>query len=111
MPTCSFLMKKEGEQFIEDSKLQPINFNVRFILLGDYLLFLPISQFEKNEARLASFKDWPAELKMRPEELAEAGFYHDPDEKHADQVELKLKGLSHYDFVLLQRTKLAKGWC
>ena len=30
------------------------------------------------EARLASFKNWPTELEMKPEELAEAGFFHDP---------------------------------
>ena len=36
--------------------------------------------------RLASFKYWPAELEMRPEELAEAGFFHDPDDSNADKV-------------------------
>ena len=45
-----------------------------------------LSQFEKKDARLASFKNWPAELKMRPEELADAGFFHHPDDHHADQV-------------------------
>ena len=43
-------------------------------------------QFENKDARLASFNDWPADLKMRPEELAEAGFYHFPNDDHADQV-------------------------
>ena len=38
--------------------------------------------------RLASFKDWPEELEMKPEELAEAGFYHQPDDEDADQVTL-----------------------
>ena len=36
--------------------------------------------------RLASFKDWPEELEMKPKELAEAGFFHDPDDDDADQV-------------------------
>ena len=43
-------------------------------------------QFEKESARLASFTSWPSELKMRPEELAKAGFYHFPVDKHPDQV-------------------------
>ena len=38
--------------------------------------------------RLASFKDWPEELEIKPEELAEAGFYHDED---VDQVTLYMK--------------------
>ena len=37
-------------------------------------------------ARLASFKNWPTELEMKPEELAEAGFFHDPTDKFADLV-------------------------
>ena len=40
----------------------------------------------KIENRLASFKNWPTELEMKPEELAEAGFFHDPDEDDAEQV-------------------------
>ena len=40
----------------------------------------------KIENRLASFKNWPTELEMKPEELAEAGFFHDPTEKFADKV-------------------------
>ena len=36
--------------------------------------------------RLASFKDWPKELEMKPAELAEAGFYHDPVDDLADRV-------------------------
>ena len=39
--------------------------------------------------RLASFKDWPEELEMKPEELAEAGFYHSPHDKDADLVFMK----------------------
>ena len=35
---------------------------------------------------MESFKDWPEELEMKPEELAEAGFYHNPDDDDADQV-------------------------
>ena len=38
------------------------------------------------EARLASFKNWPMELEMIAEELAEAGFFHSPTEKFADTV-------------------------
>ena len=38
------------------------------------------------EARLASFKNWPTELETKPEELAEAGFFHDPTENFADTV-------------------------
>ena len=38
------------------------------------------------EARLASFKNWPTELEMKPEELAEAGFFPDPDDDDADKV-------------------------
>ena len=36
--------------------------------------------------RLASFKDWPEELEMKPEELAEAGFYHYPHNDYIDWV-------------------------
>ena len=43
-------------------------------------------QFEEESARLASFTAWPSELKRRPEELAKAGFYHFPVDKHPDQV-------------------------
>ena len=38
------------------------------------------------EARLASFNNWPTELEMKPEQLAEAGFFHDPTDKFADLV-------------------------
>ena len=38
------------------------------------------------EARLASFKNWPTELEMKPEELAEAGVFHDPQDNIADGV-------------------------
>ena len=37
-------------------------------------------------ARLSSFKNWHTELEMKPDELAEAGFFHDPDDDNADQV-------------------------
>ena len=40
----------------------------------------------KIENRLASFKNWPTELEMKPEELAEAGFFHDPTDKLVDLV-------------------------
>ena len=40
------------------------------------------------EARLASYKNWPTELEMKPEELAEAGFFQDPDDDDADQVKI-----------------------
>ena len=40
----------------------------------------------KIENRLASFKNWPTELEMKPEELAEAGFFHDPIDNIADGV-------------------------
>ena len=43
------------------------------------------------EARLASFNNWPTELEMKPEELAEAGFFHDPDDYDADQVNIARK--------------------
>ena len=36
--------------------------------------------------RLASFKKWPKELRIKPEELAEAGFYHQPEGQAADAV-------------------------
>jgi len=68
-PDCSFLMEKKDKQFITDSSLLPTN-----------------PQFEKESARLASFTSWPSELKMRPEELAKAGFFHFPVDKHPDQV-------------------------
>ena len=38
---------------------------------------------------MESFKDWPEELEMKPEELAEAGFFNDPDDLDADQVTAK----------------------
>ena len=38
------------------------------------------------EARLASFKNWNTELEMKPDELAEAGFFHDPTENFNDLV-------------------------
>ena len=41
-----------------------------------------------KEASLASFKDWPEELEMKPEELAEAGLYRDPHDEDADQATL-----------------------
>ena len=41
------------------------------------------------EARLSSFKDWPAEFKIQPEELAEAGFYHCPLETQPYQVMMR----------------------
>ena len=37
---------------------------------------------------MESFKDWPEELEMKPQELAEAGFYCDPHDKFADLVTL-----------------------
>ena len=43
------------------------------------------------EARLASFKNWPSELEMKPEELAEAGFFHDPHDELADLVKIARK--------------------
>ena len=49
--------------------------------------FVP-PQLTNIEARLASFNDWPEELEMKPEELAEAGFYHSPSDKKADRVTL-----------------------
>ena len=45
--------------------------------------------------RLASFKDWPEELEMKPEELAEAGFYHNPDDDDADQVRAMERYIMH----------------
>ena len=45
-----------------------------------------LSQLSKIENRLASFNNWPSELEMKPEELAEAGFFHDPTESFADTV-------------------------
>ena len=50
------------------------------------ILIFTSLQLSNVEARLASFQDWPAELKMRPEELAEAGFFHDPYDEDVDQV-------------------------
>ena len=47
--------------------------------------FVP-PQLTNIEARLASFKDWPEELEMKPEELAEAGFFHSPQDNFADLV-------------------------
>ena len=38
------------------------------------------------ETRIASFKNWPTELEMKPEELAEAGFFHSPTENFPDLV-------------------------
>ena len=38
------------------------------------------------EARLASFNNWPTELEMIPDELAEAGVFYSPTEKFADTV-------------------------
>ena len=43
-------------------------------------------QFENIYKRLGSFKQWPADLNMRPEELAEAGLYHSPSDDDADMV-------------------------
>ena len=43
-------------------------------------------QFADKEARLDSFKDWPEALEIRPEELAEAGFYHFPTKSSALRV-------------------------
>ena len=45
-------------------------------------------QLSNISNRLGSFKDWPAELEMGPKELAEAGFFHNPDDEFADQVTL-----------------------
>jgi hypothetical protein len=33
-------------------------------------------EYSKYESRLATFIDWPIQLKQKPEELAEAGFYY-----------------------------------
>ena len=80
-------MEKKGKQFIGDSKLLPANRDVRFEnKIKTFILILIPFQFANKEARLASFKDWPAELEMKPEELAEAGFYHDPQDGNPDQV-------------------------
>ena len=46
-------------------------------------------QFENIYKRLGSFKQWPDDLNMRPEELAEAGLYHSPSDDDADQVIIK----------------------
>ena len=46
-------------------------------------------QFENIYKRLGSFKQWPADLTIRPEELAEAGLYHSPSDDDADQVIIK----------------------
>ena len=51
-----------------------------------FLLTRQLSQLSKTEARLASFNNWPSELEMKPDELAEAGFFHDPTENFADTV-------------------------
>ena len=50
------------------------------------LFSLQLSSFK---ARLGTFKDWPEELEMKPEELAEAGFFHSPTRQDADQVHLQ----------------------
>ena len=44
------------------------------------------SKYSTLESRLKSFKDWPPALRQKPKQLAEAGFYHDPDGKDADRV-------------------------
>ena len=43
-------------------------------------------QFENIYKRLGSFKQWPNDLNIRPEELAEAGLYHSPIDDNADMV-------------------------
>ena len=53
----------------------------------------------KIENRLASFKNWPTELEMKPEELAEAGFFHDPHDELADLVTIAKKLIQNYHFV------------
>ena len=55
------------------------------IMIAMELTFVP-PQLTNIEARLASFKDWPEELEMKPEELAEAGFFHSPQDNFADLV-------------------------
>ena len=55
------------------------------IMIVIKLTFVP-PQVTNIEARLASFKDWLAELEMKPEELAETGFYHYPIGDDADLV-------------------------
>ena len=47
-------------------------------------------QFENIYKRLGSFKQWPVDLTMRPEELAEAGLYHSPSDDNADRVITKI---------------------
>ena len=77
---CPFVLEKKGKEFVEDCQVR------RQQLEKSFLLTWQLSQLSKIENRLASFKNWPTELEMKPEELAEAGFFHDPDDDDADQV-------------------------
>merc|ERR1719219_992574 len=61
-PDCSFVVKEKGKQFVEESKALPDN-----------------PKFSNVFKRVGSFKKWPEELRIKPEELAEAGFYHDSE--------------------------------
>ena len=70
----------KGKDFIEDCQVR------RQKLEKSFLFTWQLSQLSKIENRLASFKNWPTELEMKPEELAEAGFFHDPTDKFADLV-------------------------
>ena len=74
---CHFVVEKKGKQFVEDCQVK---------LRRETIFNQNPPQLSKIGNRLTSFKDWPEELEMKPEELAEAGFYHDPVDDLADQV-------------------------
>ena len=77
---CPFVLEKKGKEFVEDCQVRRQQFEKSFLLTWQ------LSQLSKFEARLASFKNWPTELEMKPRELAEAGFFHDPNDSFADWV-------------------------
>ena len=77
---CPFVLEKKGKEFVEDCQVKRQQLEMSFLLTWQ------LSQLSNYEARLASFKNWPTELEMKPEELAEAGFFHDPDDDDADTV-------------------------
>ena len=77
---CPFVLEKKGKEFVENCQVR------RQQLEKSFLLTWQLSQLSKIENRLASFNNWPTELEMKPEELAEAGFFHDPTDKSNDLV-------------------------
>ena len=82
---CPFVLEKKGKEFVEDCQVR------RQQLEKSFLLTLQLSQLSKIENRLASFKNWHTEMEMKPEELAEAGFFHNPHEEFADLVKIARK--------------------